>query len=197
MDSGTRVGGTISSAAATSSAVLEGHGERLLDVDDADDVVRAVVDDGHAGVPAGRADVATTSAALSVAFTDGHPDARGHHVGGVEAENRSVRSSSVASSASSSPAVAERRTRELSSSAVRAPDELLLRLDAQGADELVGGVVEQQHHGLNTVVKAAWNGTTTLAVASGSARAKFFGTSSPITIENSVASTDRPPRRPR
>ena len=30
---------------------------------------------------------------------------------------------------------------------------------------------------------------TTLAVASGSARAKFFGTSSPMIIENRVAST--------
>ena len=41
--------------------------------------------------------------------------------------------------------------------------------------------------GLNTVVNRLWNGTTTLAVASGRARAKFFGTSSPITMEKMVA----------
>ena len=41
--------------------------------------------------------------------------------------------------------------------------------------------------GLKTVVKSDWNGITTFAVRSGSASAKFFGTSSPSTIESIVA----------
>ncbi len=41
--------------------------------------------------------------------------------------------------------------------------------------------------GLKTAVNTAWKGTTTFAVASGSASAKFLGTSSPITIEKTVA----------
>ena len=40
---------------------------------------------------------------------------------------------------------------------------------------------------MKTVVNRVWNGTTTLAVARGSARAKFLGTSSPITMEKMVA----------
>ncbi|KAM9861664.1 hypothetical protein ACI1US_02443 [Leucobacter sp. BZR 635] len=43
--------------------------------------------------------------------------------------------------------------------------------------------------GFSTNVKASWNGTTIFAVARGTASAKFFGTSSPMIIENRVAST--------
>ncbi len=41
--------------------------------------------------------------------------------------------------------------------------------------------------GRKTVVKATWNGMTSFAVWRGIARAKFFGTSSPMIIENVVA----------
>ena len=41
--------------------------------------------------------------------------------------------------------------------------------------------------GLKTAVKATWKGITNFAVGSGSASAKFFGTSSPMIIETSVA----------
>jgi hypothetical protein len=41
--------------------------------------------------------------------------------------------------------------------------------------------------GRNTMVKPTWNGITSLAVWSGRARAKFFGTSSPMIIDSSVA----------
>ena len=59
--------------------------------------------------------------------------------------------------------------------------------------------------GLKTVVKRDWNGMTTLAVRSGSASAKFLGTSSPSTIEKIVAiatptmvpTTGRQPPAPR
>ena len=43
--------------------------------------------------------------------------------------------------------------------------------------------------GLKTIVKTVWNGITSLAVASGSARAKFFGTSSPMIIDRIVATS--------
>ena len=38
-------------------------------------------------------------------------------------------------------------------------------------------------------MKAVWNGITRMAVWRGRASAKFFGTSSPSTIERSVATT--------
>ena len=38
-------------------------------------------------------------------------------------------------------------------------------------------------------MNAVWNGITMTAVCRGSASAKFFGTSSPSTIERSVATT--------
>ena len=41
--------------------------------------------------------------------------------------------------------------------------------------------------GRKTVVNTTWNGMTSFAVWRGIARAKFFGTSSPMIIENVVA----------
>ncbi len=43
--------------------------------------------------------------------------------------------------------------------------------------------------GLNTVVNTVWNGMTSLAVATGNAIAKFFGTSSPRIIDSVVATS--------
>lgn len=43
--------------------------------------------------------------------------------------------------------------------------------------------------GLKTVVNATWNGMTSFAVASGRARAKFLGTSSPRIIDSTVATS--------
>ncbi len=104
-------------------------------------------------------------------------------------ENRRVRSSRVASSASSSPAVAEWRIRKLSSSALRAPLSSSCGSTPIARISRLAVLFKNTTTGLNTVVNRAWNGTTALAVASGSASAKFFGTSSPITIENTVASS--------
>ena len=102
-------------------------------------------------------------------------------------ENRSVRLSSVAWSWSSSPSSAERRTSELSSSADRAPESSSFGSMPMDRMTALAVLLNNRISGLNTVVKNVWNGTTTLAVRSGSARAKFFGTSSPSTIDSSVA----------
>ena len=104
-------------------------------------------------------------------------------------ENERVRPSRVAWSRSSRPSSALRRTSEPSSSAVRAPDSSSFGSIPIERITALAVLLKSRMTGLNTVVKSVWNGTTSLAVASGSASAKFFGTSSPMTIENSVAST--------
>jgi hypothetical protein len=91
-------------------------------------------------------------------------------------------------SASSSPSIAERRTRKPSSSALRAPESSSLGSMPTRRISALAVLLNSRITGLNTAVNAACIGTTNLAVASGTARAKFLGTSSPITMENRVAS---------
>ncbi len=102
---------------------------------------------------------------------------------------RSVRRSSCASDLSSKPARAECRIRYDSSSALRAPESSSLGSMPIARMIAFAVLLNSRISGLNTAVKARWNGVTSFAVASGTARAKFFGTSSPMIIEKSVAST--------
>ena len=104
-------------------------------------------------------------------------------------EKRSVRPSSVAVSCSSSPALADRRTSDESSSADRAPESSTFGSTPIARSNAFALPLSSATAGRNTQVNAAWNGITTFAVASGSASAKFFGTSSPMIIDSSVAMT--------
>ena len=102
-------------------------------------------------------------------------------------ENSSVRCSRVAVSFSSSPALAERRTREDSSSAVRAPESSSFGSIPIDRSTPLALPLRTTTAGLSTVVNSVWNGMTSFAVCTGRARAKFFGTSSPMIMEARVA----------
>ncbi len=107
----------------------------------------------------------------------------------VRSANRSVRLRSIAVSSSRRPASAERRTSEDSSSALLAPDSSSLGSMPTSRRIPFALLLSSSTAGLNTVVKRVWNGITSLAVSRGRASAKFFGTSSPMIIDSSVATT--------
>ncbi|MCY1236686.1 hypothetical protein D9M72_493540 [compost metagenome] len=102
-------------------------------------------------------------------------------------EKRRVRCNRTAWSTSSTPSSADRRTSELSSSALRAPDSSSFGSMPNDLMMPLAVLLNSRMTGLKTAVNRAWKGTTILAVARGRASAKFFGTSSPITIEKMVA----------
>ena len=102
-------------------------------------------------------------------------------------EKRSVRSSSVAVSASSSPALAEWRTSDESSCAERAPESSSWGSMPRVRSTPFALPFSTMTAGFSVVVKAACAGITSRAVASGLEIAKFFGTSSPTIMENTVA----------
>ena len=104
-------------------------------------------------------------------------------------ENARVRESRVAVPASRLPSLAERRTSEASSSAVRAPLSSSFGSTPIARRSVFAELLRKTIAGRNTVVKAHWNGMTSLAVCRGSESAKFFGTSSPTIIDRSVAAT--------
>jgi hypothetical protein len=99
----------------------------------------------------------------------------------------SVRASRVAVSRSRLPSVADRRTRERSSSAVRAEESSSFGSMPTERRITLAVLLSSVTKGRNTAVKPTWNGITSFAVGSGSASAKFFGTSSPTIIESRVA----------
>ena len=99
-----------------------------------------------------------------------------------------LRSSRDAVSSSSTPALAERRTRLESSSAVRAPDSSSFGSMPIARRTPLALPLSTVIAGRKTVVKPTWNGMTSLAVCRGIASAKFFGTSSPRIIDTMVAS---------
>ncbi len=128
-----------------------------------------------------------TSSTLSLAAT-AWIDGRGVMTSAVVSRAKvRVRFSSDAVSCSSTPALAERRTRLDSSSAVRAPDSSSLGSIPMLRRMAFALPLSTATAGRNTVVKPTWNGMTNLAVCRGMARAKFFGTSSPRIIEKIVA----------
>ena len=90
-------------------------------------------------------------------------------------------------SSSSTPALAERRTRLESSSAVRAPDSSSFGSMPMARRTPLALPLSTVIAGRKTVVNPTWNGMTTLAVCRGMARAKFLGTSSPRIIDSIVA----------
>ncbi|MDQ1127953.1 hypothetical protein QE381_000081 [Microbacterium sp. SORGH_AS 888] len=90
-------------------------------------------------------------------------------------------------SSSSTPALADRRTRLESSSAVRAPESSSFGSMPMPRSTAFALPLRTKMAGRNTVVKATWNGITSFAVARGTASAKLLGTSSPMIIENTVA----------
>ncbi len=104
-------------------------------------------------------------------------------------ENEMVRSRSVAVSCSREPSDAERRSSDVSSSALRAPESSSCGSMPIARRTAFAVPLRTATAGLNTVVNAICSGTTIFAVCSGSASAKFFGTSSPRIIESSVAMT--------
>ena len=105
----------------------------------------------------------------------------------VWVEKVRVRWRIVASSRSSRPSVAERRMRKLNSSALRAPESSSFGSMPIARMTRFAVPLKNTMIGLNTKVNPIWNGTTNFAVASGTASAKFLGTSSPRIIENRVA----------
>jgi hypothetical protein len=98
-----------------------------------------------------------------------------------------LRFSSDAVSSSRRPALAERRTRLESSSAVRAPESSSFGSMPTERSTPLALPLSTTTAGRNTVVNATWNGRTSFAVCRGTASAKFFGTSSPMIIEKIVA----------
>ena len=106
----------------------------------------------------------------------------------VSSAKASVRASRVAVSFSRLPWLADRRTSEASSSAVRAPESSSFGSMPMPRSTAFAVPLSTQTAGRNTAVKRSWNGVTTRAVSRGFARAKFFGTSSPMIIESRVAS---------
>ena len=82
---------------------------------------------------------------------------------------------------------AERFTRLDSSSADRAPDSSSFGSTPIARSTPLALPLSTTIAGLNTAVKATWNGMTSLAVWRGMASAKFLGTSSPRIIESTVA----------
>jgi hypothetical protein len=128
-----------------------------------------------------------TSSTLSPAAT-AWIDGRGVMTSAVVSRAKvRVRLSSDAVSCSRTPALAERRTRLESSSAVRAPDSSSLGSIPMPRRMPLALPFKTAIAGRNTVVKPTWNGITSFAVCRGIASAKFFGTSSPRIIENIVA----------
>ena len=90
-------------------------------------------------------------------------------------------------SCSSTPALAERRTRLDSSSAVRAPESSSFGSMPIERRMPLALPFSTAIAGRNTIVNPTWKGMTNFAVCRGIASAKFFGTSSPRIIENIVA----------
>ncbi|MGC0367978.1 hypothetical protein RKD05_000230 [Microbacterium sp. SLBN-111] len=101
--------------------------------------------------------------------------------------NVRLRSRSDAVSFSSRPALAERRTRLESSSAVRAPESSSLGSTPTARSTPLALPLSTATAGRKIMVKATWNGITSLAAWIGTASAKFFGTSSPRIIDSTVA----------
>ena len=100
-----------------------------------------------------------------------------------------LRSSSVAVSSSSTPWLADLRTSEESSSALRAPESSSFGSMPIARSTAFALPLSISTAGLNTTVNAVWNGMTSLAVCTGRASAKFFGTSSPMIIDRKVATS--------
>ncbi len=103
--------------------------------------------------------------------------------------NRNDRPSSAARSTSNVPSIADRRTSELNSSAVRAPESSSCGSMPRARTTTFAVWLRTSTNGLKIVVNPACSGTTIRATRTGTAMAKFFGTSSPKSIEPRVATT--------
>ena len=90
-------------------------------------------------------------------------------------------------SSSSTPALAERRTRLESSSAVRAPESSSFGSTPMSRRVALALPLSTVITGRKTFVNPTWNGRTSFAVCRGRASAKFLGTSSPRIIDRIVA----------
>ena len=83
---------------------------------------------------------------------------------------------------------AERRTREASSAGVRAPEISSLASSPKTFRTLLENPLSTTMAGLKTAVKTSCGRATALPIGNDSAMAMFFGTSSPISMDSSVAS---------
>ena len=171
-------------------AFLPRHGDRLLHVHQPDDVVDAVVDRPGTGRIRFASARSMTVCAGSVRSTLATLSRGVITSSAVCRLNTRVRESSVAVSRSRLPARAERRTSDRSSSAVRAEDSSSFGSMPKARRMALAVLLSSRTAGLNTAVKRdlerdarAWPSR------SGSASAKFFGTSSPMIMEISVAIT--------
>jgi hypothetical protein len=89
--------------------------------------------------------------------------------------------------ASSVPMAADRRTREASSAGVRAPEISSLASSPKTFSTLLENPLRTMMAGLKMAVNTSWGRATALPMGKDNEMAMFFGTSSPISIDSSVA----------
>ena len=103
-------------------------------------------------------------------------------------EKRTVRSTNSAASLSSVPISALRRTRETNSAGERAPEISSLTSRPKRCRTLLEKPLSTMMAGLKMAVKISCGRATARPMSKALAMARFLGTSSPMTIESSVAS---------
>ena len=187
-----RLDGTVATGSASATSRVRGpvgdrHGERLLDVHDADGLVQVAVDDREAGEAGLASALSTRSATVSSTCSASIFDRGVMSSSADRSPNCSERSTRSAVSASSEPLRLEVRTRETSSCGERAdrsssagsmPSLRRIQL-AVPLVTLIAGVRNRENHHCA--------GAAHRAVGSGLATARFLGTSSPKIIDTEVA----------
>ena len=147
-------------------------------------------DTGNRECPVSAAATRTASA-VSVAFTNRTRTRGVSTSSAVLPENEIDRASRPAVGFSSVPCAAERRTSESSSTAERAERSSSCGSTPISFSTALAVPFSTTISGLNSMVEIRIGVMTVFAVSSGSAIAMFFGTSSPNTMDSTVA-IDRP-----
>ena len=170
------------------------HGDGVLDVHDAGDVVGlASAQHREPRVAAGRGP-ARSGRGRCRRRASVHPHPRRHDlVGAAVAERERALQQRRRCPSSSVPCAADRAHERGELLGAARGGELLLRLDAEAAQERVGRAVEHaDRDGRRRAVKPRWKPWAARAVSSGGAIARFLGTSSPKTMVS--AGRERPAR---
>ena len=188
--SGTRGAGPISAAAGTSVRFSNGTAIALRRCTRPTTSSREPSITGKRECPVDRA-AATTSAAVSSRVTTSIRVRSVITSTAVSVFSSMEFVSSTAVPTSSVPTWAERRTRATSSVAERPPDSSSRGCTPNRRRIALAVPLSTTITGRNAAVNASWDGATARAVAIGTESARFFGTSSPTSMENPADEDER------